>query len=395
MDLATLVLKKGQERRLRAGHLWIYSNEIDGELSPLPGFEPGQAVLVRAQNGAVLGTAYVNPRALICARLMGRDPAEPLGRALIERRLRQALALRERLYPDPYYRLVYGEGDFLPGLIVDRYAGVLVVQLNTAGMERLEAEVIDALLEVLAPEAILLRNDSPARAVEGLATCVRTAYGTVPDEIGLSEHGARFEVPLAGGQKTGWYFDHRDNRERMLRYLGGGRVLDAFSYLGAWGIEAAVAGAERVVCIESSPVAAARIAGHARLNEVADRVEVVQGDAFDALKSLDRAGQRFDLVILDPPAFIKRRKDLEEGALAYRRLNLAALAVLAAGGTLVSASCSSHLAPGDLLDAIRRAGRRLGRDLQLIAQGHQAPDHPVHPAIPETRYLKVMFCRVL
>jgi 23S rRNA (cytosine1962-C5)-methyltransferase len=351
--------------------------------------------VVRAKAGTLLGTAYVNPHTLICARLVSGDPEESFARPLIVRRLQQALGLRERLFRDPYYRLVYGEGDFLPGLIVDRYGGVLVVQLNTAGMERAEAEVIDALMEVMAPEGILLRNDSPARRIEGLDTHVRTASGAVPEEVALTEHGARFEVPIACGQKTGWYYDHRENRERMLRYAGGARVLDAFSYLGAWGIEAAVARAERVVCIESSPIAAASIARHAVINQVADRVEVVQADVFDTLKSFDRSGVRFDLVVLDPPAFIKRRKDLEEGALAYRRLNLLAMTLLSAGGTLVSASCSSHLAPEQFLDALRRAARRLDRDLQVVAQGHQSPDHPVHPAIPETNYLKTLFCRVL
>ena len=395
MDLPLLVLKKGEERRLRAGHLWVYGNEVDADETPLHSFAPGQPVLVRAKAGTPLGTAYVNPHTLICARLVSGDPEEPFGRPLIVRRLQQALALRERLFRDPYYRLVYGEGDFLPGLIVDRYGGVLVVQLNTAGMERAEAEVIDALMEVVAPEVILLRNDSPARRIEGLDTHVRTASGVVPEEVALTEHGARFEVPLARGQKTGWYYDHRENRERMLRYAGGARVLDAFSYLGAWGIEAAVAGAERVVCIESSPIAAASIARHAGINQVDARVEVVQADVFDTLKSFDRSGARFDLVVLDPPAFIKRRKDLEEGSLAYRRLNLLAMTLLTAGGTLVSSSCSSHLAPEQFLDALRRAARRLDRDLQVVAQGHQSPDHPVHPAIPETNYLKTLFCRVL
>ncbi len=395
MDLPILVLKKGEERRLRAGHLWIYGNEVDADETPLHRFAPGQAVVVRAQAGTPLGTAYVNPHTLLCARLVSRDPEEPFGRSLVVRRLQQALGLRQRLYRDPYYRLVYGEGDFLPGLIVDRYGRVLVVQLNTAGMERAQAEVIDALMEVVAPEAILLRNDSPARQVEGLDAHVRTAVGVVPEEVALTEHGARFEVSIACGQKTGWYYDQRENRERMLRHAPGARVLDAFSYLGAWGIEAAVAGAERVVCVESSPIAAARIARHAAINQVADRVEVVEGDVFDSLKSFDRSGTRFDLVVLDPPAFIKRRKDLEEGSLAYRRLNLLAMTLLSPGGTLVSASCSSHLEPEAFLDALRRAARRLDRDLQVVAQGHQSPDHPVHPAIPETSYLKTLFCRVL
>ncbi len=394
-DLPILVLKKGEERRLSAGHLWVYSNEVDGGETPLSGLAPGEPVLVRAKSGTMLGTAYYNPRTLICARLMSRDPHEPPGRALIVRRLRQALALRERLFGEPNYRLVYGEGDFLPGLIVDRYGPVSVVQLNTAGMERAENDVLDALVEVVGPEAILLRNDAPAREIEGLPLEVRTAFGNIPDTVALSEHGARFEAPLAGGQKTGWYYDHRDNRARMLSLVKGGRVLDAYSYLGAWGIEAAVAGAERVVCVESSLYAAERIRRHAAINGVAERVEVVQADAFEALKSFERSGTRFDLAILDPPAFIKRRKDLEAGSLAYRRLNLLAMALLVSGGILISASCSSHLAPDAFLDALRRAARRLGRDLQVFARGHQSPDHPVHPAIPETSYLKTLYCRVL
>ncbi len=395
MHLPMLVLKKGEERRLRAGHLWVYGNEVDTEETPLDRFTPGDPVLVRARGGTPLGTAYVNPRTLICARLVSRDPGDPFAKPLIVRRLRQALALREQLFRDPCYRLVFGEGDFLPGLIVDRYGPVLVVQLNTAGMQRAQGEVIDALREVVSPEAILLRNDAPARAIEGLDLEVRTVLGVVPEEVRLTEHGARFEVPVQGGQKTGWYYDHRENRATMLPLVPGARVLDAYSYLGAWGIEAAVAGAERVVCIESTPYAAERIRRHAAINGVAERVEVVPADAFDALKALERSGTRFDIAILDPPAFIKRRKDIPAGTLAYRRLSLLAMPLLVPGGILISASCSSHLAPEQLLDALRRAARRLGRDLQVFAQGRQAPDHPVHPAIPETQYLKTLYCRVL
>jgi 23S rRNA (cytosine1962-C5)-methyltransferase len=391
-----LRLRRNEERRLRAGHLWVYSNEVDVSQTPLGSFEPGEPVQVQDSRGAPIGAGYVNPRSLICARLLGRDPDTMLDVELLRGRISRALASREQIYPEgPYYRLVHAESDGLPGLIVDRFGDVLVAQVTTAGMERARAELLQALVEVVRPAAILLRNDTASRSLEGLESYVEEAYGSVPESVEIRENGVRFSVPLTGGQKTGWFYDHRENRARLGRYVRGRRVLDVFSYAGGWGVQAAVRGAEQVVCLDSSAPALALASESADLNGVADRVETLQGDAFDALRDLHAARERFDVVVLDPPAFIKRRKDQKQGEQAYHRVNRLALELLAPAGVLVSASCSFHFPRDALLNAVLRASRDAGRDLQILEEGHQSPDHPVHPAIPETSYLKAFFARAL
>ncbi|MHB1239180.1 MAG: class I SAM-dependent rRNA methyltransferase [Gammaproteobacteria bacterium] len=393
--LPALRLKSHEERRLRAGHLWVFSNEVDVVQTPLTDFSPGQAVELQAHNGKPLGTGYVNPHSLICARLVSRDAHHPLDRSLLVHRLKVALSLRERLYPSPHYRLVHGEADGLPGLVVDRYGQILVAQFSTAGIERMREDVVTALCKVLAPQGILLRNDSPIRALEGLESYVEVAHGAVPDAVILEENGCRFRVPLQEGQKTGWYYDQRDNRRRAVEYVAGRRVLDLFSYLGGWGIQAAVHGAEHVRCVEASSKASDQIAENAALNGVVDRVETVPGDVFDTLKALREERERFDVVVVDPPAFIKRKRDLKAGLEAYHRLNRMAMQVLAQDGILVSCSCSYHMGRDELRDVLLQSARHLDRSLQVLAQGSQSSDHPVHPAIPETGYLKALFARVL
>jgi 23S rRNA (cytosine1962-C5)-methyltransferase len=390
-----LRLKKNEERRLRAGHVWVYSNEVDIGATPLKGFEPGQPVAIQAHNGQILGTGYVNPHSLICARLVGRDAAHPFSPSLLVHRLKVALALRERLYQQPCYRLVYGEADGLPGLVIDRYGDVCVVQITTAGMERLQAEVLIALDKVLKPTGVLWRNDSQVRVLEGLDLYARTASGSVPETVPVEENGVGFQAPLIGGQKTGWFFDQRDNRARALKYLRGRRVLDGFSYLGAWGVQAAVHGASRVVCMDSSARALEWVRQHAESNQVGPRVDTLEGDAFAVLKSLREARERFDAVILDPPAFIKHKKDMKEGTRAYRRLNQMAMQLLEKDGILISCSCSRHLSREALVQIVLQASRHLDRSVQILEFGQQAPDHPRHAAIPETDYLKALFVRVL
>ncbi len=394
-DFAPLRLKKNEERRLRAGHLWVYSNEVDTDVTPLKSFEPGQPVVFQAHNGKTLGTGYVNPHVLLCARLVSRDPDHPLGPSLLVHRLNVALALRERLYPNACYRLVYGEADGLPGLVVDRYGEVCVAQLTTAGMERLQDAVLAALHQVLKPAAVLWRNDSPVRVLEGLPVYVQSAAGQPPETVTLVENGAQFQVPLWGGQKTGWFYDQQDNRARLLKYVRDRRVLDVFSYLGAWGIQAVLHGARAAVCVDASATALEQLRANVAINAAGDRISVQQGDAFAVLKTLREAHERFNIVILDPPAFIKRSKDMRAGMQAYRRLNEMAMQVLAKDGLLVSCSCSQQLPPPALEQILLQAARHLDRSLQLLERGQQAPDHPTHPAIAETSYLKALFARLL
>jgi 23S rRNA (cytosine1962-C5)-methyltransferase len=391
-DLPPLKLKPHEERRLQAGHLWVFSNEIDVAATPLSAFAPGDVVSIVSSRDKFLGYGYVNPRTLISARILGRDPRHAPGRSLLVHRLRVALALRTKLYREPYYRLAFGDSDMLPGLVVDRYGDVLVVQVGTAGMERQREDIVAALEKVVKPRAILWRNDSPSRELEGLPLYVETALGEVPDTVEVIEGGVRYRVPLASGQKTGWFFDQAANRASLARYAPGARVLDVFSYAGSFGLQAARAGAGEVVCVDASAPALELARESATANGLKVRTE--RGDAFDVLEALHAAREQFDVVVIDPPAFIKRKKDHPKGLAAYRRLNQLAMQLIGRDGILLSCSCSYHLEPGELTDAVQRAARHLSRFAQVLEVGGQAPDHPVHPAIPETRYLKAFFCRV-
>lgn len=395
MKPAPLRLRKDQDRRLRAGHLWVYSNEVDTDTTPFDQFEPGQVVDVENAQGKWQGLAYVNPNSLICARLVTRQRDVALDGSLFVHRIKVALALRERLYRAPYYRLLFGEGDALPGVVVDRYGEYLVVQITTAGIEAQRDALVAALVKVLRPAGILLRNDTPSREPEGLSRYVELAQGDVPDLLQVEEGGCRFEVSATEGQKTGWFFDQAANRDAFTALVKGRRVLDVCSYVGAWSVRAADAGARAVTAIDASAPALAQLMDNVRLNGQAARIDAIQADAFEALRDLRAARERFDVIVLDPPAFIKRRKDMHAGTLAYRRLNEAALGLLERDGLLISASCSFHLAADALLKTIQQAARHSDRSLQVLRRGYQGPDHPLHPAIPETGYLKALTMRVL
>ncbi len=389
-----LYVKKGGDRRLRFGHPWIFSNEIDTRRSPLRGLEPGQPVTLRNAQEDVLGSGYVNPGTLISVRLVSRQDDRHLGPVMIRERLDRAVAMRERQFASPYYRAVYGESDGLPGLIVDRYGDVAVAQITTAGMERMREPVVRALVERLRPRAVYLKNDTAARELEGLELYAESAYGELPESLHYEEHGAHFEISPRLGQKTGWFFDHRANRRRLIPACEGRRVLDLFSYTGAWGIQAAVAGAREVLCVDTSAPALEQVSHHASLNGVAERVRTERMDVFECLRGLRAAGERFDIVVADPPAFIRRKKDAPKGFEAYRRLNGLAMQILAPGGLLVSASCSFHLPREKLVEILARVSGGLGRRAMIVGEGQQDADHPVHPALPETGYLKTFFVRV-
>jgi 23S rRNA (cytosine1962-C5)-methyltransferase len=391
LQLPALRLKRNEDRRLHAGHLWVFSNEVDTAQTPLVKFKAGELVRVLAHNDRALGLAYVNPQSLISARLL--ETWKLPDAAWFGARIRLALQLRERLYAEPYYRVVYGEADGLPGLVIDRYGSQCVVQIGTAGMELLKAHIQEAVLQVLKCETLIFKNDGAARELEGLAAYVEVANGKT-DELGLViEGGLRFRVPLAEGQKTGWFFDQAANRRALTKYVRkGARVLDVFSYVGAWGARAARDGAALVLCVDSSAAALDLVAKNAEINSL--KIDARKGDAFDVLEALAKERAQFDVVILDPPAFAKRKKDLPKALAAYKRLNQLAMALLAGDGILVSCSCSYHVSADEFQDAISKAARGAGKHLQVLETGGQAPDHPVHPSIPETRYLKAYFCRV-
>lgn len=393
MEFKKLRLKRHEQRRLEGGHLWIYSNEVNSQETPLKQFQPGEQVQVESHGGKFLGMAYVNPHSLICARLFSREIG-PLDRSLLQQRLEQALGLRTTLFSEPFYRLVFGESDLLPGLVVDRFGDHLSVQLNTTGMDVLKQEIIEVLKSLVGPESILLRNDSSMRQMEGLPRKIEMGHGNSPREVKLLENGVRMLAPLHDGQKTGWFYDQRVNRAVLKPYVKGKRLLDVFSYVGSFAVQAAVFGAREVIAVDSSRFALEIAEKNAALNGVGNIFSGAEGDAFAVLKALRDEGEQFDIIVVDPPAFIKRKKDHKAGVMAYQRINEAAMHLLKDDGLLLSASCSMHLQRDELMNVLRSAGRRLERHVQILFEGGQGPDHPVHPAIAETRYLKAFLARV-
>jgi 23S rRNA (cytosine1962-C5)-methyltransferase len=389
-----IYLKKNEDKRLRKGHLWVFSNEVDTQRSPLEQFTAGDLVQVKSDDGKVMGTAYINPQALICARLLSRKPNLKCGANFFKERLTTALTLREKLFDKPYYRLIFGESDGLPGLVIDRFGPVLSVQITTAGIELRKEALFAALLELLNPVAIVLKNDNSQRQQEGLGLESEIAYGKLPDQLIIEENGAHFKIDILEGQKTGWFYDHRASRAQLAGIAKNHRVLDLFSYTGAWGIPAAMAGALEVTCVDASESALALAAENAALNQVQDKMHFVRSDVFEFLKQARLENQLYDIIVLDPPALIKRKKDFKQGYEAYRRLNHLALQALSKNGILVSASCSHHLSRENLHEILRSSGRHIDRHLVFFAGGGQGPDHPIDPAAPETEYLKTFFCAV-
>ncbi len=389
-----IILKKNEDKRLRQGHLWVFSNEIDTQRTPLDQFIAGDLVQVKASDGKMLGTAYINPQSLICARLLSRKANLKCGASFFKERLTTALALREKLFDKPFYRLVYGESDGLPGLVIDRFGSVFAVQITTAGMELRKDSLMTALHELFSPTAIVLKNDNSQRQLEGLELESLIVHGELPEPLIIEENSAKFKVDILSGQKTGWFYDHRMSRAQLATFAKGMRILDLFSYTGAWAIPAALAGAAEVVCVDSSETALTLAQENARLNQVQDKVRIVRSDVFDYLKQARQENQLYDIIVLDPPALIKRKKDFKQGYKAYRRLNQLALQVLAKNGCLISASCSYHLSADNLQEILRSAGRHIDRHLTFFSCGGQGGDHPVDPAIPETLYLKTFFCTV-
>src|SRR5512138_1425325 len=326
--MARIVLAKNQERRLRSGHLWVFSNEIASiEGSP----EPGGEVLVEDSRGGTVGAGLYNPHSLIAVRLFARR-ARAIDEALLRERLEQAKALRERLYPvESTYRLVYSEGDFLPGLIVDRYGDWLGVQSLTMGIERRLDSILDLLTDVMRPAGICCRRDAPARAYEGLPLLEPVERGTVPDRVDAPYEGYVLEVDLRSGQKTGEFLDMRENRKRVAREARGRRVLDLYCYTGLFSLHCAAAGAAEIVAVDRSGPALERARHNLKRNAPTRSVTFVEEEAESALARLGAEGSRFDMIVLDPPSLVKSRKAFREGAAKYEALNASAMRLLPPG----------------------------------------------------------------
>ncbi len=386
-------LLPSRHKRAMAGHPWIYSNEIqmDAAAKALPA---GSVVAVQTSDARKLGAAFFNPHSLIAARMLTADPQAPIDAGFFAARLRAALELREALFGRPFYRLVHAEADALPGLVVDRFADVFVCQMNAAGMDRLTGEILSALDDVLTPRAVVLRNDSSVRELEGLERFVKTAKGELSGPIEVEEGGAVFLADVLAGQKTGWFFDQRDNRDFMAKLAKGRRVADFYAHSGGFAIRAALAGASDVIAVDSSQAALDLARQSAARNDVAEMCRFTRAEAFAEMERLAGSGEKFGVVICDPPAFIKSRKDIESGAKGYRKLARLAAALVAPGGFLFLASCSHHMEAPRFVEEIAKGIHQAGRSGCIIRQAGAAPDHPVHPLLPESAYLKTAVLRL-
>lgn len=385
--MQTVHLKKDAERRIKAGHLWIFSNDIDTTHSPLKNYAAGELVCIGTAFGKSLAIGYINPHCLLCIRILTLNIHEQIDTAFFIQKIASAKAKRETVFSEKYYRVVFGESDRLPGVVIDQFNDVIVIQINTAGMENLKSFLVDAAKAVFSPKTIVLKCDSSERKIEGLTDYFETFGDALPNVIPVKENNNRYEISLIQSQKTGWFFDHRFNRMRIAAYCRDKKVLDVFSYCGAFSIPCAKNGARDVLAIDRSAIALEKLQRNAQLNTL-NNIQTLCGDALTVMQNLQKEKRKFDVVILDPPALIKRKKDFKNGETLYQKLNEIALSLLAPNGILLSASCSMHLSAENLLNLIRRAGINVKKELSVLEQCHQGPDHPVHPAIAETNYLK-------
>jgi 23S rRNA (cytosine1962-C5)-methyltransferase len=378
-------LQPKHDARLRSGAPWAYSNEIVMDKAS-KALKPGTLVDLVDAKDANLGTAYFNPHSLIAARVLAREAGVKVDAGFFRDRLDRARALREKLFAKPYYRLIHAEADGCPGLVIDRFNDVLVVQSGTAGMDALEAQWIDALKSEFNPRAIVVKSDAPSRAHEGLKDDVRIAHGDLAGGVYVEEAGIRHTIDPINGQKTGWFFDQHDNRAFLISLAKDATFLDAFSYLGALGLSAVKAGAKSVVLMDSSQSALDAAADTSRTHKL--DAEFRRCDVMEELEEIRPAGERFDIVSCDPPPFARSKKDLESGARGYRKLARLAAPLVAPGGFLALASCSHAIDAARFQTECALGISRADRTARLIRAAGAAGDHPVHPLLPETAYLK-------
>lgn len=393
MSLPVLRLQAGRAGRVAGGHPWIYSNEVvmDGAAKALT---PGTLVDFLAADGQFLGRGSFNPKTLIAGRVFSFDQETNVDRQWFKVKLASALALREKLVTVPFYRLVHAEADGLPGLIIDRFDAKFVLQLNCAGMDLLWPELDAALRDLFDPDTVVLRNDSFSRDLEGLPRGVKVVRGTAAEPVELTENGWRYFADLAEGQKTGWFFDQRENRRMMADLCAGATVLDLYTHTGGFAIAAACAGAAQTTGVDGSELALSLAVRAAEANGIAGKCRWHRADVFEDLERRRAAGERYDVVIADPPAFVKSKKDLAAGARGYRKLARLASSLVRDGGFFFIISCSHNM---DLATFTAEAAQGLyeaKRQGRILRTCFAAPDHPVHPRLAETAYLKGLLFQV-
>ena len=392
LPTSSIRLKKGTEEAIQKGMPWIYAGNIV-ESSELIWVSPGSLVTIENTKGQFIGVGYYNHKSQIACRVLSLKK-ETIDVDFFVKRLRTALALRERIIGVPYYRLIHSEVDGLPGLLVDRFGDVIVVQVGTAGMEVLQDLWIKALEIVLGPKAILLRNDTSSRALEGLEREVKLIKGDIPPLVTLQENGCSYLADLIHGQKTGWFYDQRDNRKMIADMAKDKTVIDVYSHSGGFGLLAAKQGASQVTMVDSSALALDLARQAAGINNLANPIEYVQEDAFAAMDRLHKAGNTYDIVLADPPAFVKTKKDIAAGLKGYEKVARHAAALTRPGGYLFVASCSHYAGRSAFNKAVIDGATKAGISVSIIKQTSASGDHPRHPALQQSEYLKGILLKV-
>ncbi|MBI3600337.1 MAG: class I SAM-dependent rRNA methyltransferase [Nitrospinae bacterium] len=383
-------IKKGRERRIQGGHLWVFSNEITDSLKR---YKAGEIVDIHSYRGEFLGRGYINPKSLISIRILTPEKDE-IDAEFFHKRILKAWSYRKQIYPDANsYRVVFGESDFLPGLIVDRYDDYLVVQTLSLGMDIRLNTIADVLTDIFRPVGIIERNDVAVRKLEGLEEKKGFFRGDKKERIAINEDRLNFEADILNGQKTGFFFDQRENRKAVRKYIKqGSRVLDCFCYSGGWTIYAADSGAGEINGLDSSGDAIKLAERNAEINGFSKICMFKKVDVFDELRRLVSSCEQYDVIILDPPAFVKSSGRVREALKGYKEVNLQAMKLLRDGGTLITCSCSYHIDRESFRDMLVQSASDAGRNFRLMEIRGQAFDHPVLLSMKETEYLK---CAVL
>lgn len=391
--MAVVNLARGRHERVQQGHPWVFQSEVEGIRGE---YQPGDIVSVVGNRGTFYGKGYINPKSQIIVRMMTSHD-EPINAAFIRRRVEKAWQYRQRVLTDTdSCRVIFGEADFLPGLIVDKFGDILVIQSLALGIERWLDEIVDALNDVIQPRGIYERNDVPVRELEGLKQRKGFLRGEFDPRLVITENGLKMQVDVAEGQKTGYFLDQRENRYAIRKYIRpGDRVLDCFTNVGGFALNAAAAGAGEVLAVDASAEALQSVRANAELNGLQNLIRLEEGNAFDILRRLESERQQFDLIVLDPPAFAKNKGALEGAARGYKEINLRAMKMLPEGGFLVTCSCSYHMNPDLFQAVVEDAAFDARRRLRLVENRAQAPDHPIVVGYPESHYLKCLIYEVI